>query len=215
MNVIQGSNVQETMKSAIRKEIVPQRRSISHREMMEKSAIIQKLLLELAEYEESESIGLYACIKNEVSTDIIFKQAFEDGKKILFPQIKIEEKGLEFVPVQNLEELVLGPFGILSPPYKENVVRIPEEIELLVIPGVAYDLKGGRLGYGGGFYDRYLQKLVKRPFVVAPAYEFQILDEIPVCPHDVKVDIIVTERRVIYCSGPLVGSVSLRCSPCR
>ena len=166
---------------------------------MQKSAIIQKRLVELTEYKKSGSIGLYASINNEVSTDILFGQALKDKKKILFPQIRVAEKELDFVSVQDMEELVSGPFGILSPPYKDGVVHSSPEVEFLVIPGVAYDLKGGRLGYGGGFYDRYLHKLPKKPFIVAPAYEFQILDHIPVYPHDVDVDAVVTERGVTYC----------------
>lgn len=178
--------------------MISKRKAISHEEMMEKSAVIQKRLLELSAYKESESIGIYAGINNEVSTAILFDQAVKAGKKVLFPRIRKEEKELEFVPVQRMEELELGPFGILSPPYKEGIVELSE---FLVIPGVAYDLKGGRLGYGGGFYDRYLQKLTKKPFIAALAYEFQVLDEIPMHPHDVRVDAIITEQRIIICKG--------------
>lgn len=166
---------------------------------MENSAVIQTRVLGLPAYKESESVGLYSSFNNEVSTAILFDQAVKDGKKVLFPRIKKEEKELEFISVQRMEELELGAYGILSPPFKEARPDFVGETHFLVIPGVAYDLRGGRLGYGGGFYDRYLQKLAKKPFIAALAYEFQILDDIPMQPHDARVDAVITEQRVIIC----------------
>lgn len=189
------------MKSAIRKEMISKRRAMTQDEMMEKSSVIQTRVLGLSAYKESEVIGLYASFNNEVSTSVFFDRAVKDGKKVLFPRIKAEEKELEFVAVRRLEELELGAYGILSPPHGEGHADSIRDRWFLVIPGVAYDLKGGRLGYGGGFYDRYLHKLERKPFIAALAYEFQILDDIPMRPHDVRVDAIITEQRVIICKG--------------
>lgn len=167
---------------------------------MEKSAVIQRRILELPIYRESKTIGFYANFNNEVSTSTIFDKALEDGKKVLFPCIRKADKELAFLPVRGLDELELGPFGIMAPPFcgegKEDYIG---EVDLLLIPGVSYDLKGGRIGYGGGFYDRTLHKLAKLPFIVALAYEFQILDEVPMLPHDIRVNAVVTEGRVIVC----------------
>lgn len=168
-------------------------------EMMEKSSVIQTRVLGLSAYKESEVIWLYASFNNEVSTAVFFDQAIKDGKKVLFPRIKKLEKELEFIPVRRMEELALGPYGILSPSYGEDDADSIRETGFLVIPGVAYDLKGGRLGYGGGFYDKYLHKIERKPFIAALAYEFQVLDDIPMQPHDVRVDAIITEHRVVIC----------------
>jgi len=185
------------MKAKIRREMVARRNSISRGEIMEKSAVIQKRVLELPIYQESKTIGLYASFNNEVSTSILFDKALEDGKKVLFPYIRKADRDLAFLPVRGLDELELGQFGIMMPPFGEGKDDYIGDIELLVIPGVSYDLKGGRIGYGGGFYDRTLHKLAKLPFILALAYEFQVLDEVPMLPHDVRINAVVTEHRVI------------------
>lgn len=163
------------------------------------SAIIQKRVIGLPIYNESKTIGLYANFNNEVSTSLIFDDSVKKGKKVLFPCIREEKKELVFTPVQDLNELRLGLFGIMAPAYREGERNCIEDTELLFIPGVAYDLRGGRLGYGGGYYDRSLGKVVKRPFIAALAYELQIVDEVPMSSHDIRVDAIITEQRVIIC----------------
>jgi len=192
------------MKAKIRREMIARRNSISREEIMEKSAVIQKRVLELPIYQESKTIGLYASFNNEVSTSILFDKALEDGKKVLFPYIRKADRDLAFLPVRGLDELELGQFGIMTPPFGEGKNDYIGDIELLLIPGVSYDLKGGRIGYGGGFYDRTLYKLAKLPFIVALAYDFQVLDEVPMLPHDVRINAVVTEKRVIILK-PAVG----------
>ena len=192
------------MKAKIRREMIARRNSISREEIMEKSAVIQKRVLELPIYQESKTIGLYASFNNEVSTSILFDKALEDGKKVLFPYIRKADRDLAFLPVRGLDELELGQFGIMMPSFGEGKDDYIGDIELLVIPGVSYDLKGGRIGYGGGFYDRTLHKLAKLPFILALAYEFQVLDEVPMLPHDVRINAVVTEHRVIILK-PAVG----------
>jgi len=187
------------MKFVIRREMISRRNSLTQEEVMEKSAMIQKKVLELAIYQESKTIGLYASFNNEVSTSLIFDEALKDRKKVLFPCIRRETKDLVFFPVQGRDELELGPFGVMAPPDREGGGSFIDEAGLLLIPGVGYDTKGGRLGYGGGFYDRSLGKVEKLPFIAALAYEFQILDEVPMHQHDIRVDAIITEQRVIIC----------------
>lgn len=184
--------------------MIARRNSLTHEDVMEKSSVIQKRLLELPVYLESKTIGLYASFNNEVSTSIIFDKALEDGKKVLFPYIRKVDRELGFLPVRGLDELELGQFGIMTPPFGEGKDDYIADIELLLIPGVSYDLKGGRIGYGGGFYDRTLHKLAKLPFMLALAYEFQVLDEVPMLPHDVRINAVVTEKRVIILK-PAVG----------
>lgn len=187
------------MKKSIRKEIIARRNSLTSEAVIEKSAAIQRKVLELPVYRESKTIGFYASFNNEVSTAIIFEKAVEDGKKVLFPCIRKADKELAFLHVRGWEELESGPFGIMAPFIREGEGDCLSEADLLLIPGVSYDVKGGRIGYGGGFYDRTLYKLAKLPFIVALAYEFQVLDEVPVLNHDIRVDVIVTEKRLIIC----------------
>jgi 5-formyltetrahydrofolate cyclo-ligase len=188
-----------SVKSSIRKEMIARRNSITPEEVMERSSIIQRRVMGLPAYRDSSTIGLYANFNNEVSTSLIFNEALREGKRVLFPCMRVKEKDLVFYPVHRWDEMELGPFGIMAPLYSEEKRCSAEEAGLLLIPGVAYNPMGGRLGYGGGFYDRSMGRLRKRPFIAALAYEFQVLDEIPMHPHDVRVDAIVTEERVIIC----------------
>lgn len=194
-----GILIDEIMKAKIRRETIARRNSLTSEAVVEKSAVIQKRVLELPIYRESKTIGFYASFNNEVSTSIIFDRAVLDGKKALFPSIRKTDRELAFFPVRGLDELKLGPFGIMAPFIREGVGDCLSELDLLLIPGVSYDLKGGRIGYGGGFYDRTLYKLAKLPYIAALAYDFQILDEVPMFSHDIRVDVIVTEKRVIVC----------------
>lgn len=187
------------MKAKIRKEMIARRNALTTDAVMENSFAIQKRLMVLPVYRESKALGLYASFNNEVSTALIFEEASKEGKKVLFPCIRAGNKDLLFSHVCRPEELELGPFGIMAPPYGEGSVDCMGEADLLLIPGVAYDQKGGRIGYGGGFYDRTLHKLTRLPFIAALAYDFQVLDEVPVLPHDIRVNAVVTETRVIVC----------------
>lgn len=179
--------------------MIARRNSMTPEEVLEKSLVVQRRIMKMPEYMESDSVGLYADFNNEVSTSLIIDEALREGKKVLLPCIK--GRGLLFFSIRGRDELEVGPFGILAPRYSEEKLDRIEEAGFLLVPGVAYDPKGGRIGYGGGFYDRTLGRLARRPFVVAPAYDIQVLDEMPMMEHDVRVDVVVTESRTILCKN--------------
>ncbi|MCG2708811.1 MAG: 5-formyltetrahydrofolate cyclo-ligase, partial [Thermodesulfovibrionales bacterium] len=103
--------------------------------------------------------------------------------------------------IKDITELTKGYMGILEPSVSEGKLTGLDNIDIIIIPGAAFDVSGSRLGYGAGFYDRLLAGIKKKIPIIAPAYEEQIVDDIPSEPHDVKVDKIVTDKRVIECEG--------------
>ena len=108
-----------------------------------------------------------------------------------------EDYSLILSKLNSFEDLVEGPYGILEPK-KEKIKEISfDEIDLIIIPGIVFDLKGNRIGHGKGFYDRLLKNT--KVSIIALAFEFQIIGKIPVDKNDKPVDIIITEKRIIYC----------------
>ena len=127
----------------------------------------------------------------------MIKESIESGKRVLLPKVDRENKMLRLYEIKDIGELSPGYMGIPEPSLTDERMMSPEDVDLVVIPGVAYDSAGNRIGYGGGYYDRLLSQTEKKLLVVAPAFEEQIVDQIPAEEHDVKVDIIVTDKRIL------------------
>lgn len=186
-------------KHAIRKDALTRRDSISMVRREEKNNAIMLKLLHLPEFANAETIFAYASFRSEVDTMDFIRISLGMGKHIVVPKVDKENHRLRLYEIKNLEELVRGYMWILEPLVTEDRLRSLEDIELVIIPGAAFDICGNRLGYGAGFYDISLSEFKRKAPVIAPAYEEQIVESIPAEPHDVRVDKIVTERRVIEC----------------
>ncbi len=160
------------------------------------SGRVQKRFLESDLFSSAGSFSLYSSFQNEVLTDEIFQRAVKEGREVAYPRvIRGGKRHLAFFKVTDLKDLSFGSYEILEPAERE-IRAEPGSFGLVVVPGVAFDLKGGRLGYGKGYYDMALKGLTCQ--IVALAYEFQVLkEEIPVEPHDIRVTAIVTEKRVL------------------
>ena len=118
------------------------------------------------------------------------------GKRIFIPRTNIEEKTMEAVEIQSLDNLVKDKYGILEP--SEDIEAVEKvELDLIILPGVVFDVNGGRIGYGGGYYDKYLQNLDESIPKVALCYDFQVINKVPMEEHDIKADCIITEKRII------------------
>ncbi len=138
-------------------------------------------------------LALYSAIHNEVLTDTVARQALEVGKTLVYPRIKGED--LEFVEIQALEELASGAYGVLEPQGNRSVAA--EELDLVVVPGVAFDEVGHRLGYGRGFYDRALSACRTDCTKVGFAYDSQLLAGLPCAEYDQKLSVLITESRTL------------------
>ena len=185
-------------KQEIRKRTLSLRDSQTEFDMITKSKLIQKKLFNLPEFKKAKTILFYVSMRSEVRTEQMIKQALKLGKRVVVPISDVKERELILSELKDFDkELEPGTFNILEP-NKEFIRKIsPEELDLIIVPGVAFDKDGHRIGYGMGFYDKFLSSLKKRIPVVGLAYELQMVDDIPVHDKDVTMDKIVTEKGII------------------
>jgi 5-formyltetrahydrofolate cyclo-ligase len=180
-------------KAPIRSDMLARRRQLPDATRLFWSRCIQAEFLRLPEFGAAQRIALYSPVYNEVATSEVFAESIATGRLVYFPRVR--EESLEFVLVSDERELQPGAFGIPEPMGKA-VVPI-EALDLLVVPGIAFDLVGHRLGYGKGFYDRMLHGQNGHGTLVGLCYEMQITESLPVGCHDVRMDLLVTENRVL------------------
>ena len=161
------------------------------------SAAIASRLTALDEYLQASAIHCYASsLPGEVQTDLLIDRSLVARKRIICPRVRPHGQ-LAHHEVAALSNLTESTFGLREPNPELAAPVDPTAAELIVAPGVAFTLDGGRLGMGGGYYDRFLAQ-VSTP-IVGLAYEMQIVDALPLAGHDRRVDIIATELRVIRC----------------
>ncbi|WKZ33599.1 MAG: 5-formyltetrahydrofolate cyclo-ligase [Thermodesulfobacteriota bacterium] len=195
-------------KALLRSELLEKRRRLPFEEVRRLSTMVGKRFLSSGYYRESRRVALYSSFGNEVLTDDIFAAAMRDGKEVFYPRI-VRPGGVEcgfenarrlrFFRVRSLDELSTGSYELSEPP-AGNQASDASGLDLIVVPGVAFDERGGRLGFGKGYYDAALAS-ANCP-KIALAYDFQVLKvNIPLEPHDVPVSAIVTEKRVIVANA--------------
>ncbi len=172
-------------KKTIRTNMLQQREGLSRKQCLDMSSFIINKLKEHPFYIEAQSIGIYVSFKNEVET-YLYLQSFLDEKEVAIT--KITDLGqMEYVWINQLEDLEDGKYGIKEP--KGNTFIDPSELDLLIIPLVAFDNKNNRIGYGGGYYDRYLQRY--KGNTIGLGYSFQKVDIIPIDIYDKPLDNII------------------------
>jgi len=179
-------------KHALRSGTLAKRRELSAQQVITRSLALQQAFLALPEFGLAQVLALYAPIHQEVETSAIAVQALEAGKTLLYPAVEGSE--MQFRQVQGLDELVPGRFGIPEPC---GAAWDPRQADLIVVPGVAFDRSGRRIGYGKGYYDKSLHRLEGSGRLVGFCYDFQLFEEIVGEPHDVTMDLIVTDMRVV------------------
>jgi 5-formyltetrahydrofolate cyclo-ligase len=130
----------------------------------------------------------------EVRTSDIVAESWEEGKDVCVPAYDEKCEGYRFARFTSEMKLISGRFGVSEPLIPEWVQL--DDVEMIIVPGLAFDMSGGRVGHGGGYYDRILQQRRGGPSVAA-AFEFQVRDQVPMTSHDVRMDFVVTEKRTI------------------
>ena len=184
-------------KHALRKIIRDKRDLLNDSEREEKAQAIKKRFFSLPEFKKARAILFYAAFGSEVPTHDMMEEALKMGKKIILPITDTETKQLVLREVHDLQSLKLNKYGIPEPS-PENTIRYEAGLlDLIVVPGVVFDACGHRIGYGGGYYDRFLEKIDPSVPRISIAFEIQIVPEIPKEEHDLPVDKIVTEKRII------------------
>lgn len=182
-------------KRSLRSQLLALRRTLGHREWLESSRLAQHNMLALDEYRRAECIALYAPAHNETDTSMILTAAFETGKRVLYPAVC--GHSMVFRQIEALEHLQEGAFGILEP-CPSGFDHHVDEADLVVVPGVAFDHIGHRLGYGKGFYDRFLQHPGRTAHLIGLCHDFQVVESpLPADAHDIPMEVIVTDKRII------------------
>ncbi len=180
-------------KKEIRAEVKKHRREASAEQIRRNSDAICESFLALPEYQEAKVVFSYMDCKNEVETKKVTRQCWADGKIVAVP--KVFGEIMKYYIITSYEDLEEGYFGIPEPKY-EQLQEIVCEDGLMILPGVAFDENRHRVGYGGGFYDRYLETHpdMKK---IAFAFEFQMFEAVPFEEFDRQPDKIITENRII------------------
>ena len=184
-------------KNRLRRGLLKKRKDLSPSVSQEKSTLILKVLLSEKAFIDASSVALYFPVNGEVDTTETFKKCIDLEKKVFFP--KTRGSGLIFLRTRNVEELTPGAFAIPEPPADAERAR-NDELDLVLVPGVAFDFSGNRIGYGKGFYDRFLKDIPRRARF-GLAYRFQVLKSVPSRETDVKAGRIITEDGAIDCLG--------------
>ncbi len=185
-------------KQELRKLFIRRRGTLTPWERLRADAAILRLLLALPEYAAADTIMTYLSFYGEVDTFGIAMDVLENGKRLIIPKVQSSSRSLIPCQIHNLDDdLEPGDYGILEP-IRNNIHPIAiDSIGFHVIPGVAFDTGGYRLGHGGGYYDRFLAEITPDALTVGLCYECQITDVLPHDPWDVPVKCIVTETRII------------------
>ena len=207
-------------KKDIRKYVLDLRDGISVKEKAQYDASIKEIILGMEEYRKADVILAYVSYRSEVDTTALIQQALLDGKYVFAPKVSGNE--MEFWQITAMEDLQEGYRGIREP---VQSIAFPDWIKesckvMMWMPGAAFDKERHRIGYGGGFYDRYLNRLLRQSeqtassdlawtqsgrfmlTTAALAYSCQILEQIPYEEHDIKPDLLVTEQGILLYTNP-------------
>ncbi len=182
------------LKKKLRKEFIAKRKSIPLIERKEKSKKIVEKLFKTPEFINAKKIMIYHSFKEEVETNLIIEKMHDLKKQVYIPHIVDEKKCLmNCTKLEKETELEFDCYGICKTKKNEST---PKKLDLIIVPGIAFDLKGNRIGWGKGFFDRFLKKYKNTP-TIGLAFEKQITKKIPTNKFDVKIQKIITEKKII------------------
>lgn len=181
------------------KETADRLTRFSHEELTDKSDLVEEKLFTFANFIEADHALFYLQRNSEIPTKNIIRKSLEIKKGVVLPAFSESKHSIQLFCITDFDrDLIMGEFNVLEPD-PETCKKIPlEEIDIAVIPGLAFDEKGGRIGFGEGFYNRLIPRLPETTRKVALAYEEQIADQIEMESRKYNIDIIITDKRIIY-----------------
>jgi 5-formyltetrahydrofolate cyclo-ligase len=187
----------ESSKDEIRSSALQRRDALPPSLRQDYGRAILNRILAMDVFRRSQTVMAYSSFGSEIDTLPLLLAVLEGGKTLLLPKVNRAAGGLEVYEVRNIEsDLRAGVWGILEPVPEICACRALSEHELILVPGVAFDRQGGRIGYGRGYYDKFLascRAVNHFPHTIAAAFEVQVVDAVPIEPHDVRIDTLVTE----------------------
>lgn len=186
--ITDNGSFQELNKVFLRKKYINIRNNIQNKK--EKSRIIMNKVIDTDEYKSAKTLALYKSLDSEVDTSELIKYSFETGKIVALPRVEGDE--IKFYRIKSFDETMeKSKFGVEEPiENKENFIT-KEDIDLVVVPGVCFDMNGGRMGFGKGYYDRYLKDTTLK--TIGICFKEQITDKVPLSPNDVIIQKIITD----------------------
>ena len=199
----------QTMKQSLRQSIIAARQKMAASDRAELSAAITQRILDLPPYKSATCVLGYMSFGAEFSTAAWVQQALRDGKQVLLPKVNSGTKQLELYRISDLQRDLAPGMWEIPEPMADRCVRVDalQQVDFILLPGVAFARDGSRLGYGGGFYDKLLARInphdaappAGSPALAAAAFAMQLIQEIPQEATDRKVDWLLTENEVIDC----------------
>jgi 5-formyltetrahydrofolate cyclo-ligase len=186
------------MKEYLRKDLLKKRNNLSNLEVIKKSSHIKKRLFNMNEYKKSQTIFYYISYDNEVYTHDMIKKSILDNKNIVVPVSDKINRKLILSKLDKWDDLEIGSYNVLEPKKKCIKKTSIDKIDLILVPGVGFDIKGNRIGHGMGYFDKLLKDSNYLDHI-GLAFELQIIDFIPTEKHDISVNKIITENRIINC----------------
>jgi 5-formyltetrahydrofolate cyclo-ligase len=186
-------------KRVLRAQLLVARRGYSRNALQARSRIIVRTVLGLDEIAKATTVASYVGKEGEVETAGIVGKLLARGKRVLVSVTDRKNHAIVFSELRGLDELAPGTFGILEPKPNALRPRALDEAHVIIVPGVAWDERGFRLGYGKGYFDAALAALDKPVPLIGLAFEFQIVPRIPEEHQDIPVDMLVSDRRTIKC----------------
>ncbi|MBZ9636465.1 5-formyltetrahydrofolate cyclo-ligase [Clostridium sp. FP1] len=191
--------MENNLKDNLRKNMLKERKSMKTETVSAFSHIIMDTIIKLPEFLNCKNIMLYLSFNNEVDTYALAKWCLDNGKKVIVPYCIKETREIIPFEINNLtKDLTKSSFGIMEP--KHDILKKANtcDIDLIIVPGVVFDKHGNRIGFGAGYYDRFLPKRVKNTPTIGIAFDYQVISKIPTGIYDVPLDFIITEKRIIF-----------------
>lgn len=176
-------------KRILRNNILAVRKSLTPEQMKERSKKVEEKLFGIEQFKKAKTIAFYIPLHNEVETRSMIERALKEGKEVLVPVTNDEIKMCRFT---SFDDLVPGKFGVPEP---EKKTPKDHDAEVVIVPGIAFGLCMHRIGYGKGYYDKYFKK--SKAYGIGICHDFQVVDELPRHKHDVPMDLIITDKRLI------------------
>ncbi len=189
-------------RNSLRKKMLAKRDRLSDVEREEKSSRITSSVMALSDMNRAHVILVYMHFRSEVQTSVIIRQMLARKQQVTIPYTHVRTSHLSAIEITDTETQVTSGYCGIPEPLPEQVEHAscdPKKIDVVIVPGSVFDRSGGRLGYGGGYYDRFLAQQAPQAVKIGLAFELQLVDRVPVEPHDQFMDFIVTEKNLYDC----------------
>lgn len=187
------------MKEIARMQNLAKRNALTKEQVESKSKCIEERLAVLPEFAKAKTVMLYYGINHEVETRGLIERALKAGKRVALPATNFEKNAMVPMEISSLEELYKTSRGLFEPKTQKPIMT--SELDLVIVPGVAFDKAGGRIGRGKGFYDTLLKKTSTKVPLIGLCFEENLEKSIQCESHDIKMDIVVTDEQAIRCKN--------------